>query len=1298
MRNTPTPWSRKLDRRPIAGAPLLGLIFSALACGCADREHWTPYESYGPEDAVKIVNGEKVSLLALPEEIRLGENAGCMGCHEGARDPHPTLQMGCVDCHGGNGAALEKEDGHPRARFPDAWPDGGGNPERSYAVLNEEHLDWIRFVNPGDLRVANETCGTCHSAETLHVSKSLMTNAAHFWGVAAYANGILPNKHSIFGESYSPEGIPQAVFTVPRATEQEKARSVIDAIFPLPNWEVGQTANIFRVFEKGSRLGGAALGFNGLPVPVVGIPDKFEDPGRPNNRQSDRGLGTLNRVDLPLLNIFKTRLNDPMLSFLGTNDQPGDFRSSGCTACHMVYANDRNPISAGPYAKYGNLGHGNASVDPWGAPVVADPQIDPEDPGHPIAHRFTRAIPSSQCMVCHHHQPNAFVNSYLGFTMWNYESDGERMWPSKEAHPSDAEVHDRMVRNPEGAAGRGLWGEREFLDSVAEMNEELAHTQFADYHGHGWVFRAALKMDRKGNLLDRDGEVVEYDDPSKFEGVSPKLGSTPSGEKIKQGAFRAPDSKAVHLMDIHAERGMHCVDCHFEQDAHGDGRLYAEYQAAIEIKCEDCHGTVEEFATLRTSGPAASGNRVLDSRASTTPWGKARFERRDGSIVQRSMLYPDLEWTVPQVKNTVDPAHTSYNAKAAQAKTVRSSVGGGLAHGPDNVECYTCHSSWVTTCFGCHLPQQANWKTEMHHFGRKELRNFATYNPQVVRDSEFLLGVAGNAKGNRIAPVRSSSALLISSEDALRQKIYAQVPTIAANGMSSQAFNTHFPHTVRTTETRSCDDCHLSPENDNNAWLAQTYLLGTNYVNFMGYRAFVGEGKAGFEAIRVTEWDEPQAVLGSNLHAKAYPERHAKHVENGGKLTDAHHHGGSDIRSLQLRGEYVHTASGKGGYRAYDVANVNNKGFSERIVTAPVSPFGQDTHVSTRFATAVALPTNNNISMSRDWRPENKETRYEYDGRPQNLHELYRYAYVSDRYEGLVVIDVECLNDFDPQNNFVKRAATFNPDGILDGAENLTVCGTTVYLCCDRGVVAVDIGDPKNPRVLSYVGAPDLERPTSIDVQFRYAFVTDARGVQVLDVTHPNAIKAVEGARIELADARNVYVARTYAYVSGGAQGLVILDVERPERPSIDQIYTGEGRIGDLNQVKVAMTNDSLFAYLADGERGMHVLQLVTPEDGGRSAYGFSPRPKPQWIATAATDGPAFAVSEGLDRDRAVDESGNQFAVFGRIGGRPMNAEERMRLYLNADGKPYAAFYERGRAQGEPSKEPSAAPMPSGTR
>ena len=40
-----------------------------------------------------------------------------------------------------------------------------------------------------------------------------------------------------------------------------------------------------------------------------------------------------------------------------------------------------------------------------------------------------------------------------------------------------------------------------------------------------------------------------------------------------------------------------------------------------------------------------------------------------------------------------------------------------------------------------------------------------------------------------------------------------------------------------------------------------------------------------------------------------------------------------------------------------------------------------------------------------------------------------------------------------------------------------------------------------------------------------------------------------------------------------------------------------------------------------------------------------------------------------LDRDRAVDESGNQVSVFGRRGARPFTYEEMMRLLRTNDGR-----------------------------
>ena len=120
-----------------------------------------------------------------------------------------------------------------------------------------------------------------------------------------------------------------------------------------------------------------------------------------------------------------------------------------------------------------------------------------------------------------------------------------------------------------------------------------------------------------------------------------------------------------------------------------------------------------------------------------------------------------------------------------------------------------------------------------------------------------------------------------------------------------------------------------------------------------------------------------------------------------------------------------------------------------------------------------------------------------------------------------------------------------------------------------------------------------------------------------------------------------------------GSRELRSLTSEKPDAPKLDQMFNAEGQLNDVNDVKIGMVAGSAFAFVADGKNGLRVLQIVSPWDDPAHFSGFSPRPTPKLIATARTRGPALAISKGIDRDRAVDESGNQLAVFGRRGARP---------------------------------------------
>src|SRR2546430_89189 len=173
---------------------------------------------------------------------------GCVTCHakiepmhrygatetlEQLKDGKDAVGLTCTTCHGGNPVPRKTSDdpkeiervkrtAHVQARFPDEWlRDGkstGANPERTNTLLARESWEFVRFINPGDLRVAAKTCSgsQCHTSEAQNVARSMMANGAMLWGAALYNNGAFPLKDARFGESYSEGGAPQRLIQTPK--------------------------------------------------------------------------------------------------------------------------------------------------------------------------------------------------------------------------------------------------------------------------------------------------------------------------------------------------------------------------------------------------------------------------------------------------------------------------------------------------------------------------------------------------------------------------------------------------------------------------------------------------------------------------------------------------------------------------------------------------------------------------------------------------------------------------------------------------------------------------------------------------------------------------------------------------------------------------------------------------------------------------------------------------------------------------------------------------------------------------
>ncbi len=750
--------------------------------------------------AAETAKAPTVDLMSQSSDDVTRKNEGCVSCHtstDSASMHEADIPLACVDCHGGTIGAKDKETAHVAPLQADVFKTSA-NPVRSNAAFLKESPEFVQFMNPGDLRVADRTCGLdgCHADQVARVKTSMMTHGASLWGAALYNNGSIPVKDPRFGESYGRDGKPQALVAkdAPDA-EATKKRGILPFLAPLARWEISQPGNILRFFERGGRKPSRSA-TSTCSSRILRGARAATQPARPRHGES-HGPGLLRpaedasaRPDPPHARHERSPRRLPLERLhrlprrLRERSRPGALRPVGPV---------RQPRPDGD-----------------GRPDDPEGRARPPDPA-----QFTSAIPSSQCVVCHMHPGTNVVNTYYGTTWWDNETDGERFVSARaEEALAASEQRRRSRRRTRGrAALRGLGPTPEFLANLTDLNPKLTKTQFADFHGHGWIFRNVYKQDRKGNLLDARGKTIPWDDPERFK-------------------------KAVHLKDIHLEKGMHCVDCHFEQDAHGDGKLYGEVRNAIEIQCIDCHGSISALADptardWKTRGPAggnplkkynrtAFGERVLQEGRQALPALGGDAERRVGSRAdarhrgsRERALQRGLAPREDHPQRRQDVGRRAGRRERARARRRQDD----LLHVPHLVDDELLR-----------LPSARSRRTAartLHNEGEK-LRNWTGYNFQVLRDDVFMLGSDGTAAGSRISPVRSSSA---------RARELAERRTASGSTRSSRRSPRRASparrstRTCRTpcarTETKVCTDCHVSDRGDNNAWMAQLLLHGT---------------------------------------------------------------------------------------------------------------------------------------------------------------------------------------------------------------------------------------------------------------------------------------------------------------------------------------------------------------------------------------------------------------------------------------------------------------------------------------
>jgi hypothetical protein len=229
--------------------------------------------------------------------------------------------------------------------------------------------------------------------------------------------------------------------------------------------------------------------------------------------------------------------------------------------------------------------------------------------------------------------------------------------------------------------------------------------------------------------------------------------------------------------DVHFTKGMVCIDCHTEREMHGDGQIYGKRTYEVEIRCETCHGTPDRVGTgITTQG---RGLRNVFVAAPPNPGGVVTLVSK---MTGRTHVIPQLATLAKQ------PAgHEATHL----AKT----------------ECFTCHTAWAPTCYGCHIKMDYTAYAKPVDVAFDNLADqhskqgwFRLTAGVRLADPEPVLGI--NWRGKAVPFVPRAQPLFSYVTPAGKLEYDFKKLGFAHNPI--------VPHTV-VREARTCESCHANP-------------------------------------------------------------------------------------------------------------------------------------------------------------------------------------------------------------------------------------------------------------------------------------------------------------------------------------------------------------------------------------------------------------------------------------------------------------------------------------------------------
>ncbi len=249
------------------------------------------------------------------------------------------------------------------------------------------------------------------------------------------------------------------------------------------------------------------------------------------------------------------------------------------------------------------------------------------------------------------------------------------------------------------------------------------------------------------------------------------------------------------LPDIHAEKGMSCIDCHTPREIMGDGRIYGRMRHQTEVRCSTCHGAYGQEVKLAPpevwsrfeasygslkKAPPLTGQSRLGLGTKGVPLANLRKEEKGLVLYLRSR--PGRKLAVPSIRE--DANHS--------------------IPGHRRLACSACHSRWTPQCYGCHDYRRQKGSLWDYAAGKPTPGRW-----QETRDLyRFRQPILGLDSRGRIVPWVPGCQVILSrigDREQARPRILRG--GAAGNSIVSTPIN---PHTTRRL-VRPCADCHLSP-------------------------------------------------------------------------------------------------------------------------------------------------------------------------------------------------------------------------------------------------------------------------------------------------------------------------------------------------------------------------------------------------------------------------------------------------------------------------------------------------------